>query len=506
MKPQTHSTEFELRKRSKDKPIFLSSLSTNLGGLRATLAVEFEPNLWVAEIDDPTLINFDELLRVDACVRSVMQSRLLVCLLGGDTDARNNWGTTIVAEEINTVVSYFEIEVIHAILNRIPVIILAREDYRPAPRLAAFISVLKDVGVAVLWREGLKDGEIETAIRKVIHEEEKWRREGEDRRQMFAHSLANDIRKSHPLSRKLSEKLPATRWFAGHRIATSGERLGNQEKAKALIELARTSVGYDKILTRLYMAASELMLIQEPEEAVGQTLILWLDLLEIWGSSAAWIGMHNHLNLGVISTLASQAVLRERIEQTMPEYARTASVDGAFASAYYSFGKQCTEVTDQQAVLKAAEEFAGLAIRTRKDPGAYIVRASIRREMKRILPLFFDLAVLILFAIFSKNRGLRTESLMVVGNAIGRISPSIGVLILKRAAGIRKAEFDSGRIGPEFVVKTYKRLIEILLLTRKRAGARDFLNLALDLARQHAIEDQVMQLERLRAQLDKIEK
>lgn len=498
MNPQGAVSDFELRQRSDEKPVFLSSLSTNLHELRSRLAKEFEKILWVAEVDDRTLIEFDELLRVDACIDCVRQSKMLVCLLGGGSDTQNHWGTTIRVEEVETVASYFEIEVIHAVLNRVPVIVLVRDDYRPAARLARFIEVLKEVGAAVLWMEGLSDQEIEDTLRRVMHEQEHWRAEGEKRRQEFAHSLAKEIGRSRPRSSQVREMLPQTRWFMGKRIEVSDGRLGDPARARALLEIARRTTGHDRRLTRLYLAASELMLISAPEAAEGEALILWLEVLEDWCTSAAWFGVHNHLSMGVISTLATQAILRERVAKQIPEQARQGLIEGAFASAYYSLGKQCAAKEDKRRVFKAGAVFAGVVARSGKDRGAYIVRASIRAEMRsiRLVP---DLVRLAWFSAFSKNAGLRAESLAVLGKAFSKIGlPTLGIVFLRRAVKVHRAEYDAHRVGPEFVVKTYKHLIEALQKRGHAIKANEALEIALSLAKKSGIDDQVRQLEALR--------
>lgn len=422
---------------------------------------------------------------------------MLVCLLGGAGDSGNHWGTTIRAEGIETVASYFEIEVIHAILNRIPVIVLVREDYRPATRLEEFIEVLKEVGVAVLWVDGLNNVKIEDTLRRVVDEQEHWQLEGKKRQHEFAHCLAGEIGRSRPQSRSAREKFPATRWFLGKRIATSDGRFGDPVRARALLEIANRTTGHDKRLTRLYLAASELMLISGPEDAEGEVLILWQEILESWGASAAWFGVHNHLSMGVISTLVTLSILRDRIAREMPEYARKRPLEGAFASAYYSLGKQCSGKEDKRRVLKAAEDFAGIAARSGNDHGAYIVRASIRSEMRNVF-LVNDLVRLAWFSLFSKNAGLRAECQAVLGTSFAKAGlPCIGTFFLGRAVKAHRVEYDASRVGSEFVVKTYKHLIEALQQRGHDSKANEALAIALGLARDGGIDDQVRQLEEL---------
>lgn len=489
---------FDQRRRSAQKPVFLSSLSTGLHRLRARLAGELADVLWVAETDDESLVDFEGLLRVDACIDCLRQSKLLICLLGGDGTGENHWGTTIPVEGVLTVASYFEVEVIHAILNRIPVIVLVRDDYRPAPRLGEFVGLLKEVGVGVLWREGLSDGEIENAVRHSVSDLQRWAAEGAAISRSFARLLAEEIGRSHPRSKNLREILPETRWFLGRRITGSNGRQGDLARARRLLAFAQSSEGHDKRLTRLYLAASELMLLSTPESAEGEELVLWLEILEIWGGAAAWFGIHNHLGMGVISTLASQAVLRGRLAESMPDQARRGLIEGAFASAYYSFGKQCPDKADKRRVLKVAEEFAGIVADHGGDPGIYVVRACIHAELGKRLALFVDLLRLVWFALVSRKVGMRAECLAVLGKALSQAPfTAVGILLLRKAVMLHRREYESKRTGPEFVVKAYKHLIYALRKSGRRINANEALSTALALARNSGIDDQIRQLEQL---------
>ena len=129
----------------------------------------------------------------------------------------------------------------------------------------------------------------------------------------------------------------------------------------------------------------------------------------------------------------------------------------------------------------------------------YVVRASIRAEMGSLLTLAADLLRLTWFALFSKEVGLRAESLTVIGKAFTKARvPSVGILLLRSAVRLHKVEFDAKRSGPEFVVKAYKHLIDAYRTRGDDIKANKALETALTLARKSGIDDQVRQLEDLR--------
>ena len=103
--------------------------------------------MWIAEYSQPNLTDQTPWRQiVDTCVAGVVDCDLLVALFF------RRWRAESSVDDVGpSATSFFEIELFHAALRRIPVVFVEVDDFRPDPELARLVAVLKSVTRPEQW-------------------------------------------------------------------------------------------------------------------------------------------------------------------------------------------------------------------------------------------------------------------------------------------------------------------------------------------------------------------
>jgi hypothetical protein len=138
-------------------------------------------------------------------------------------------------------------------------------------------------------------------------------------------------------------------------------------------------------LSRVWIAAKELMGAPYWEPSGLDWLPQWKGVLGAWGTSAAWYGLHGHLELGYLSALHSLnkvceiALRNDPLKRADPSWAPPV---GSLASAYYALARRVPSRKQRNAGMLRALTLVdqGVAYDPISESNLLAIRGSILRE------------------------------------------------------------------------------------------------------------------------------
>lgn len=336
---------------------FLSSLSGMNRKMREDLYAANKPLLWVAEGNRPDLAEKRPMEIVDTCIEALSNSELFICCLLGNDRGQSAGGTLIEVGDVEAQVSYFEIEVFAAAARGLPIVFLETETFSADQRLAEWLEILQRSAVPVLWEEKSKVKDLPARIKNLITRRQElvtnWKTEAEGATKRLLMALVSARGNVEAVRHGGSDLL----WSNRNRFERSYSDDQVLQRATALLETVKNQSDPNRKMSRLYFVFRELFARPYTETKSPELLACWNDALGEWWGASSWYGLHNHISMGVISTLGTQAVVRESLK-------RTAASDviapdnllpphGPLASAYYSLGKLLVGV-QRRTVLKTS--------------------------------------------------------------------------------------------------------------------------------------------------------
>lgn len=427
---------------------------------------------WVAEFAAPDLHLDGWRAIVDSCVGALHRSDLMVVLL------YRRHGTPIEIDALGpSPVSHFEIELFHACLRRIPVLFFRAVDFEPDANLVAVLELLERIIPPQCWTHCAERdlaGQVIDTLRAISDEGRL-----PDRMAGFCDALS-DRRSFLRVDREIvSTELSFLRDFAP---ANTGDV--SLPRADLLLReteaLGGTGEGsYVGRLSRLWLALRELS--QQPVEALDRDIAArWLQLCELWTSTAAWLHLHGPLELGVLATLHTRVDLRRAgflPERTFPY--------GAFASEAYSIAKVSDTIDWQKRRFEAARMLATQQIiNDSADPsGAYGIRASATMQLAQLGARWMAADGLLDYRKMVKIRESAGAAPSLVGEAyvelgfaefaIGRVVPWLRRAGLDRMReGLAMLLADSPELRAGFVKRAQLKFVEALKVSGRHDEAQ----------------------------------
>jgi hypothetical protein len=478
---------------------FLSSLSEGLWTLREQLHSDNGGKLWVAEKSDENLKLLHPLARADACITALISSEVFICVLAGEGASAVHGGTPIELDGLESLVSFFEIEVFEAALHSVPLVLLMHKEFRPGRRMEEFLRVLRRSSVVAHSKEKLVNKEIILEVRHAIKNRKALRRAAARGLRRAARTFASELVAQRANLRNVYLGGSDMLWLRGMDMKSDEPDGATFARAKQLLAVAKAQERHDVRLSRLYHAFRDLMTMPYRQTEDREVLHLWDESFGLWCGSAAWFGLHNHVALGVIGGLWSQDLVRQRLMPSLKKNERRELVQpwGSLASAYYSLSRLCTP----RWRLKVADVGIELANRVisrgiERDPGILAVRGSLFFSRLRPDRGMTDFRNLLKYAESrSGNTMLVGEAHMYLGKGYTLTNRSKKAIAhLEASVRLWRTYVADKRSGREFLVKALKNLLETQIKLRQRDAALKTAQEAITLALQAGINDQLRQL------------
>lgn|GEM_PF-5881355 len=478
---------------------FLSSLSEGLWELREQLFTDNRGKLWVAEKSDENLKLLHPLARADACITALVDSEVFFCVLAGQGSSAYRGGTLIEVDGLESLVSFFEIEVFEAALHSIPVVLLTHQSFTPGNRMKEFLKVLRRSTVTAYSKDNLSDKDIILEVRRAVKDRKALRRAAARRLRRAATMFASELVAQRANLNNVYAGGSDMLWLRGMDIKADLPDEDTFVRAKRLLGVARSERRHDLRLSRLYYAFRDLMTMPYRQTEDQEILRLWDEGFSLWCSSAAWFGLHNHVALGVIGGLWSQDFVRLRLAPSLSKDERRALSQpwGSLASAYYSLSRLCTpwwrwRVTGVGIELANRVIAAGID----RDPGILAVRGSLFFARLQVHRGMSDFHKLVEYAEeHDDNAFLNGEAHMYLGKGYTlTLRPKKALIHLEASVKAWRAHIANKGSGEEFLVKALKNLLVAQIKLRQREVAIQTASEAISLARKAGINDQLRQL------------
>jgi tetratricopeptide (TPR) repeat protein len=465
-------------------PVFLSSLTAKLpdgGALRSRLYRDAGASslIYVDEaVQTRPSLATDSLALADELLRRVRESKVFLCVLAGSSH-----GSRIPVESSSTAVSFFELELFAAALQRKPIYALRHESFRPDRQMESAFKLLSFAFPE--WRalRSLKDGELLQQARRIAEL-----------------SIAPPARRMLPTFRPAVKRLAQVFYKAramrgveflnGH----TAEGYGSHDISLArrlIAESARPSDNQAR-LTRLWLAIRELNTPQLAASPEPEQLEMLEQALEQWSGAGAWYGLHADMPLGCLAALNTVRRLRER-RAAMGALPRGMDVRpaGPLASAKYNAAKHLLSIRDRRFRLldALADVNEALHSETQDASGLHAVRASINRRLGRVFDAVRDL---------EQSRQIR-ERRDASPHAFGDTYVELGFAYL-HAFRIRKGQsfceegvdrLRASNAAPAELARGLRKLAIAYAVNGKAKSARSALEESRALARQVNAHDQM---------------
>ena len=466
--------------------IFFASRMPDLLDLRLWVDRYGAGRVWVSECSKSAkqlssqFLSDPDSVRV-ACLRQVQTSRYTICVFNGD------YGSVIAAEKARSLgldVSLLELELITAVLTRVPTVVLLLGDVPPDARTQDLWAILQQqetvhIDPKIYSMETIKD-RLKELIDGMIG------RAPPATQFMTTVSQHRLTRLDNPLSRPDIQFLSNVQGFPKSAdpelIVHLTSRIGSETNQ------------YDQ-LALLWMALRHCTPLKP--SAPREYLVATSRALSGWVSAASWAGLHGHSYVGVLAGLSSIKIISEVVGRSRDEGRESvlSAVNGGLASEYYSSAKLMDNAQDRHVLLQRAIETIKAAIDNEESLDRVLpIKASILVALGRRQEALSTYAEVLRLRLDSPN-----PSIAAIGEAeadLGWGSFVTGRVwkareLLERGTDKLRA---SGNIA--FTVKQLRKLA-IVAGTHSPARAWKALAEAHDLACKHGLTDQMRQMENL---------
>jgi hypothetical protein len=320
---------------------FLSSTLRGIDEVRARIhrfgRTYGENSIWVDEQSRPRHKEEDHLSIVDDLLAEIDRSRLFIAFLGS-----SRHGSSIYVGDNDSAVSFFEMELLYAALLGRPIVVVNLRDIVPQPALAQCISMLRSE-VRCVWHDVDTLAEAERSIELVVEGVAREKPRGTGTTKHEYGRLLRSLWERDPSSKTAQPRDTNLRWLDGAFL--SQDTNPRSSLIADCLNKASTVDSQQQRLSRIWIAARELMSVRFDEPDGIPWLGHWNAVLTAWNSAAAWYGLHGHLSLGYLAALNSlaevrAAAIRESIGAVDdPVWDPPTSSQ---ASAYYALGRRVT--------------------------------------------------------------------------------------------------------------------------------------------------------------------
>ena len=323
----------------------------------------------------------DSLALADELLRRVSEAQCFLCVLAGSSH-----GEQLPVEDAKTSVSYFEVELFAAALQRKPIHILVHNSFDPVPELRSLLEILRFAIPDWTKSRRLNDNEVVSEAARVAD----GTKQANKKRPFVLFSVVDRLAQAFYAGRGRMNR--RVEFLGGQRLANLG--LPNLQLASNLIKEVKQRGNHEERLSRLWLAIREL---NTPSLMTGRNadaLVLLEDALEEWSGAGAWYGLNADIHLGCVAALNTTHQLRERRKAigALP-HTEQAYPAGALASAKFNVAKHLISFPDRRDRLKDAMCDINLALQSERQDcsGLLAVRASINRKLGRVFDAAADL-------------------------------------------------------------------------------------------------------------------
>lgn len=419
---------------------------------------------------------------VDVCMDAVRQSKYFFFVADG------SFGTKIRHADQMLTASYIEMELFQAAALEKPVYLFIVGSIIEDSPLGRLLNILHFAFPESKRQRFDSTASVLEAIKRVcIAEKRHLMRFGVARRSKALVGAFASQRHSDWANHRLGQELT----LLDHAFDTSARRPELDQIAHLLAE-AEATLGSQRKLARVWLAIRELMGAPYLNSMNQEHLQLWDRALSQWSKIAAWYGLHAHLYLGHQAALGSLSIVRSKLTSQLhstDSFDHTASLDGSFASCFYSLSKIAPRA-QALSFLDRAERYVGRGLRSNEAPhhsGLYGLRGSIRLRRGDTKAAVADHERALRLAEsgtdFAARQGVLLSELGWAEICAGRRSE--GISHLRTGVELMKL-----RSEPGFVVRGQKKLAYGMLRSGLLFQSFQELLEANELALKHQLEDQ----------------
>jgi tetratricopeptide (TPR) repeat protein len=416
-----------------------------------------------------------------ACLRQVQASRYMICVFNGE------YGSVIATERATTLgleISLLELELITAVLTRIPTIVLLLGDVPADARTQDLWAILEhqktvQIDPSIYSMQSIRD-RLKELIDGMIG------RAPIPKQFMTTVSQHRLTRLDNPLSRPDIQFLSNVHGFP---------RRADPDLIRDLTSSIGTETNqYDK-LALLWMALRHCTPLDQ--SAPREYLVATSRALSGWVGVASWAGLHGHSYVGVLAGLNTIKVISEVVGRSRNEGRESvlSAVNGGLASEYYSSAKLMDNAQDRSVLLQRAIE---------------TIQAAIDNDesLDRVLPIKGSILIALghrqeALSTFAEVLRLRLDNPNSSPAVIGEAEADLGWGYFRTGRAWKARELleagttklrDAGNIA--FTVKQLRKLA-VVAVTHNPIRAWEALTEAHDLATKHGLTDQMRQMEAL---------
>lgn len=439
--------------------------------------------VWVDEIIERGRVA-DPLVAIDDFLFELQRSKVYLAMIATDWPGSQ---ITVAGEKANT--TFFETELFYAAVLGRPIVVIMRTDIPIPPETRNLLSMLQRVLPRGAWYTEASARAVEERAKRVVD-------------QAGAPKLRDLAPKRHAFGEVLRQwwtwreptgNTPGLRWLDGRFLPIKGAP--SQAIVEECLRLTPAAASERQRLSRLWIAARELMGVPYGRVRDELWLSLWNRVLTAWNSAAAWYGLHGHLELGYMAALYSLDDIRKLGRAASPPLEDDPAWDPpnmSLASAYYAAAHRVSSWRLRRVGLRKALYLLDTAIV--RDPLAESNYLAIRGSVLQKLMAFRSSV-----ATYRRVLHIREMSPLAAHGSIGEAMTELGFGLLFTLRwregrdllreGVRIMEIANYRSG--FIVRAKRKLAAGLFLTGDLRGARR----ERDAANQLAIASRVGQSE-----------
>lgn len=470
---------------------FLSSPVLGLYELRGAihdLELPGGRKVWIDERDKPRPDGEPTFVTIEDLFDLIRKASVFIILLGSERHGSN---LTIEHEKAHT--TYWEIELFYAALLGKTVHVFEVEGFQPEEKLAALLNLLQGALPRTSWSGPHPREEIPSRVHDFLLKEISKQPE---KSVISRHLLRKIVDGLFGLRGKdgcggFAER-ESLRFLNSQLVDTSV--VPNVAVIKRLLGEVRSLTNEEGRLTRLWIVFRELSGAPFSDRRYSEFLPYWNNFFGEWASAGSWYGLHGHPNLAVLPALIEQTRVREQMQSERSSAWKdddTTYPGGALASSRYSISGLAGSWRNQRLLLHAA--LADLSRSLREQPRNMANLLAIRGSVYRQLGAFWS-AVRDYEDVLRHRRNAGAPD-SAIGEALSELGYgylfqlrfSRGCSLLEE--GVRILATSDVRTG--FLVRAKRKLSVGYALTGHLLRARDELEEARALAKQHAIFDQI---------------
>jgi tetratricopeptide (TPR) repeat protein len=433
--------------------------------------------VWVPELELAEMKGIPLDAAEAGCLREIRASQGFVCVLDGSYGA-DQWDVTEI--------SILEVEIFLAALSQLPMAIFLLEPFRPDPRIAQLLAIVKAACPQALFSEPRPRDRVRSDVLRFC-----------DRiASPWSRSLGRLV---DALARRRSPAFrPGTldvRFLDGPFAAPAWGRF-DPDLVTLLMARADDRAETHAKLVDLWKAVRCLAAVPYRDGRFREHLPLWDAVLARWASASSWYGLHGHLFIGRLAAVNALIEIRSTGVPAGEAALAIQGTYGALASEYHSIAKNAGSLLSKRRLLRRGVELVDLALDEQQaDPSGLLnIRGALHLALWR-----GDAAV----RDYERALAIRRDRGSEPGG-IGECEVDLGLAYL-RTGRLRRAEalLETGverlrrEVPSGFTVRALRKLSVFYFATLRWRESREVLAEAWRMAVALGLQDQMSQIRRM---------